>query len=285
MDRGAYDRPCIDEALSIEHGTYADYRALQQHHYRPGRPMTSPRIFVIRDASPTPADRFERRPATPRAIAVLVESLPSLSCWLRDQALGDRYAGLTPRARGMMLNSEVRCISRVIIDPRWRGLGLAVRLVRHALKTAQTPYTEAIAVMGKVSPFFERAGMTAYQRPALPADERALAALRYANLKPQSMAVPDVFKQQLAGLEQTHRALLWRELKRWYRTAGGRGVVREPGLPELLRAARQRLFAQPIYYLHENKHASNTHPGPEHAADPTTHAPPLEQQRDARGAG
>jgi len=241
--------------LPIRIGTRADYLALKDHHYRPGHPMTTMRVFAIDDATPTAGDRFLSRPTEPRPIAVLVESLPSLSCRLRDAALGERYRYLRPKQRSALLSAELRCISRVIVDPRFRGLGLAVRLVRHAQSTATTRYTEALAVMGRVSPFFERAGMLAYERPPLPADERALAALRYAGFEPQALALPAALAERIDALPTPTHALLVRELSRWYRTAGGRGVRREPELTDVLRAAQQRLLARPIYYLSENTHA------------------------------
>lgn len=244
-----------DDALAglpIRAGTRADYLALKCHHYRPGHPMTTMRVLAIDDDTPSAADRYLARPAEPRPIAVLVESLPSLSCRLRETALGGRYQHLRPKPRSALLNQELRCISRVIIDPRWRGLGLAVRLVRHALSTATTRYTEALAVMGRVSPFFERAGMAAYERQPLPVDERALAALRYAGIEPLALAKPAALAAQIDALPPASRAMLNRELTRWYRTAGGRGIARQPDPIDILHAAQQRLLAQPIYYLHEN---------------------------------
>jgi len=53
-------------------------------------------------------------------------------------------------------------ISRVVVHPIYRGCGLAVRLVRHALRTARTSRIEALAVMGAIHPFFELAGMKCY---------------------------------------------------------------------------------------------------------------------------
>ena len=251
-----YDGCALDDpgSLPIRRGVRGDYLALKAHHYRPGHPATMTRIFVIQDDSPTPADRFLGRPVTPRPIAVLVESLPTLSCQLRDEVLSGRYAHLRPRPRAALLNEELRCISRVIVDPRWRGLGLAVRLVKHALETATTRYTEALAVMGRVSPFFERAGMAAYERPRLAVDERALAALRYAGVAPDRLAMPEALGREIAGLPTDKRALVEHELRRWYRAAGGRGATRAAALDRVLPAAQRRLLARPIYYLHENTH-------------------------------
>lgn len=240
--------------LAIVPGIRADYLALKPHHYRPGHPMTMTRILSIYDRTPSASDRFLSRSAKANPVAVLVESLPALSCRLRDEALGGRYGHLRPRPRATLLNQEIRCISRVIVDPRWRGLGLAVRLVRHALSTATTRYTEALAVMGRVSPFFERAGMRAYERPALEAEQRALAALCFAGIAPRALALPAAVEKCVHALPDQQRAVLVRELQRWYRTAAGRGALRSPSLTDLLSAAQRSLLSSPIYYLKENTH-------------------------------
>ena len=242
--------------FQIVPGSRADYLALKAHHYRPGHPMTMTRILTIRDDTPSASDRFLARPTTPQPIAVLVESLPALSCRLRDEALGGRYGHLRPKPRSQLLNEELRCISRVIVDPRYRGMGLAMRLVKHALATAQTRYTEALAVMGRVSPFFEHAGMMAYERQALPAEDRAIAAMRFAGIEPNELALPSQVLRNIEALPEQRQLLLTRELTRWYRTAGGRSISKTPSLADVLGAARQHLLARPVYYLKENTHVS-----------------------------
>jgi len=156
-----------------------------------------------------------------------------LGCALRQQAWGDRYTlGLTRRQRAQLLNAEIRCISRVVIDPRWRGLGLAVRLVRHAQHTATTPITEARAAMGRVSPFFEIAGMTAYQRPPHRHDARLRDALRHVG---DDTPADDPF--------------VLRELQRWARAAH---VDPDTDPATLRRLAEARLMFTPVYYAHRN---------------------------------
>jgi len=214
------------DAYPILPGRYADYLALKAHHYRPGNPATVSRILSVYDSTPTASERFTKTPANPRPIAVLVESLPVLSCSLRDVAMGGRYGHLPARPRSALRMQEMRCISRVIVDPRCRGMGLAVRLVRHALATAATRYTESLAVMGRVHPFHERAGMTAYERPPSRAEARALAALRYAGIDPSRLVLPDALAAQIDALAEPKRSLLIKELTAWYRTAGGRGIKR-----------------------------------------------------------
>ncbi|MEM9019305.1 MAG: GNAT family N-acetyltransferase [Planctomycetota bacterium] len=264
----------------IQPGSRRDYHALAPHHYRPGHPATSTRVLSIYDPKPTPTDRLLGQPGTPRPLAVLVESLASLSCVARNVALSDRYAGLPVRGRARALNAEVRCISRVIVDPRVRGRGYAAALVRHALATATTPVTEALAAMGHASPFFERAGMTRIDQPTPPRDRRLLDAMHFVGLDPAWLAMPSRMAQQIDALPHAHRALLDRELVRWYRSGIGRGDRDGANRPCCLAAAQGHLLSRPIYYIHHN-------PPPDHAAtDSTAHRPappPRQRKRDAPG--
>jgi len=254
----ALPAPPEGDRLVLAPGTAADYAALSSYHYRAARPATMMRILTLRDPTPTVINRFTgHRQAhgdpTPGAVAVLVESLPTLSCKLRDLALQRRYAGLDAKQRGRLLNAEVRCISRVIVDPRYRGMGLAVRLVQHALATATTVYTEALAAMGLASPFFEKAGLAAYRRAPHAHDERLLAALRHVKLDPDRLARSDQVRADLDALDDERRAWLFRELSRWYRAAVGRSAHASRNPADHLRAAQQKLFSQPVYYLRDNR--------------------------------
>lgn len=253
-------------------GSLADYAALGEFHYLAHKPGTATRVLVLDDPHPPIASRFVGSGATPQSeawgvrssmitrpshtarpsravwhpkseshpVAVLVESYPSLSCVLRNHATGGRYTGWSDRrAAGRLLNAEVRCISRVVVHPQWRGLGLAVRLVRHALATATTPYTEALASMGRVHPFFERAGMTAYRRHPHARDQRLLDAMRCAGIEPWELASERLIRKRLVESE-----LLRRELRRW---AGAKLTV-----DEQIAKARSHLLCEPVYYIRKN---------------------------------
>ncbi len=233
--------------------TLDHYKQLAHHHYRAARPATATRVLALFDTRPTPADRFWSRSAEPRPVAVLVESLPSLSCRLRDHALHDRYACLAPRPRGRLLNRELRTLSRVVVDPRFRGQGLAVRLVRHALNTATTRFTEALAAMGRVNPFFEKAGMTAYRRAPLTHDARLFDALDAAGFSPRDLAHPPHLLERIEQALPADRHLLLAELARWHRHAAGRPAHLRSEDPLIhLRAAQKQLALEPVYYIHIN---------------------------------
>ncbi|MFN0010376.1 MAG: GNAT family N-acetyltransferase [Phycisphaerales bacterium] len=155
----------------IRPGTRANYENLSPHHYRAARPGPVCRVLVALDRTAA------------NVVGALVVSLPPLN--------GPWRTWLPPcsaRERARLINTQVRVISRVIIDPRYRGMGLATRLVRAYLARPLTPRTEALAAMGTVCPFFERAGMTATPRPRSARDARLLSALSLARLSPWRLA-------------------------------------------------------------------------------------------------
>ena len=270
----------------LREGAASDYRQLAAFHYLRHEPVTATRVFVLIDQAPTVAERFGYAGERQRIVAVLVESLPALSCTLRDEATGGRYRGWRDRrAVARLLNAEVRCISRVVVHPQWRGLGLAVRLVRHALATMTTPYTEALAAMGRVHPFFKLAGMTECRRWPHAKDQRLLDAMRAAGVEPWELANTGAMERSMdpspgytaaregAGVDRVsstgpqdgnhnpqdgnpvcgfvpsgriaHPGLLRRELARW----AGRGLT----LTQQLERARDHLLCEPVYYLKEKQ--------------------------------
>lgn len=130
--------------LVIERGTVRDYRRLEHFHYTPGDPATWAGVW--------------RCTYDDRVIAVAVLSYPTLASRARLIAIGK------PARRSAFLNLHVRTISRVIVHPQFRALGIASRLVRRVCQDCPTRYVEAIAAMGRVHPLFERGGMRRVDR-------------------------------------------------------------------------------------------------------------------------
>jgi len=240
--------------LSLRKGSLKDYAGLCQHHYRSARPATAPRVLVLETPGVSVSGRWLGRTDERRTIGVLVESLPLLNCKLRDRAMGRRYGSIPAgRGRSWLLNQELRCISRVVVDPQYRGLGLSVRLVKAALADPATPLTEAIAAMGKVHPFFERAGMTPYQRPPHHFDARLTAALHTLGLDLAALARIHHTLEHINQQPITQKRWIERELLRWYRQTLGRSAEHSTDPLTHLKAARQRLLCEPVYYLHDNR--------------------------------
>lgn len=246
--------PGCQGGLVLGVGTIDDYARLSEHHYKAKRPATVTRVLTLRDPQPSACGRYLKRWEPGRVVGVLVESMPSLNCRMRDWAVHERYQAVCGRRQNtVLLNREVRCISRVVVHPQWRGLGLAVRLVQAALEDSQTIFTEALAAMGKVHPFFERAGMTAFTRPTHGFDARLRAALASAGFEDTDLARLDAVESGIGRMREAKRRWLLSELDRWYRQVCGRSGVCSHDSAQQLRAARARLLCEPVYYLHDNR--------------------------------
>ncbi len=243
----------IDE-LRIERGASGDYQQLASFHYKSGRPGAVTAVYRMVHRAPTVVGRFVGRPDETTIVGVLIRSLPSLGCQLRDRATSDRYRGMGVLAAAAMVNREFRTISRVVIRPQWRGIGLAVRLVRHALGDPETAYTEALAAMGRVHPFFERAGMVRYDRPPRPEYARLLDAFDRLDISPSSLASVRLVLAALGASRTEDRRWLEAEIRRWHRAAfrTSKQYLAAMSFAQLLAAARDRLLSQPVYYLYHH---------------------------------
>lgn len=248
------------DAVVLGEGTVSDYRRLSAFHYRGRNPGAVTKVFRLVHHAPTVVGRFLHRSDETTVVGVLVRSLPHLACALRDYATGGRYRGIGAKASAHLVNREFRTISRVVIDPQWRGLGLSVRLVRHALANPETMFTESLAAMGRVHPFYEKAGMMRYDRPPLPAHSRLLDALDHLGIKPADLASRPAMDAHLHRGNDSQRRLLRRELLRWYRTGCHKidAGTAHLQLDDLLAAARENLLVRPVYYLFDHR-GSLTH--------------------------
>lgn len=129
----------LTKQMCIQTGTLEDYRQLAQFHYRETRGMPPPRrIFTLKRQK--------------ELVGVIVYSYPPIVCFGRNRAFGER---LTTQE----LNKKLSIISRVVVHPKYRTIGLGVKIVKETLPLADTPYVEAVAVMARYNPFFEKAGM------------------------------------------------------------------------------------------------------------------------------
>ena len=123
--------------MTVEDGTAEDWRRLSRFHYRGHRPAVPRRIFRLSRGD--------------ELCGVIVYSYPPPRCYGRRLVL--------PCMPLYELNRQLSIISRVVVHPKYRTIGLGAKLIRETLPLAGTPCVEMIAVMPKYSPFAEKAGM------------------------------------------------------------------------------------------------------------------------------
>jgi len=72
-----------------------------------------------------------------------------------------RFFGLSgrwSRVKLQALNKQLVTLSRVVLHPTYRGAGLAAKFIHASCRSCPSPWIEALAEMGHINPFFERAG-------------------------------------------------------------------------------------------------------------------------------
>ena len=143
-------RQCsLVDRVRVEEGSVEDYEGLKRFHYKSKDQKESikPKAFF-------------RLMYEDSLIGVIVYCRSYLNLKPRNMVFGERYV-YTPSDlhKAHLINEEIARISRVVIHPKFRGIGLGELLVRETLPKVDAKVIEALAVMARYNPFFEKAGM------------------------------------------------------------------------------------------------------------------------------
>ena len=205
-------------------------------------------IFALRGSFRT-AERLQ-------TVGVIVYSMPTAGAQMRNFATGECFAGLDKGTRLKLINKNIRTISRVIIEPRFRSLGLAVRLVKETMPIMNVPFVEALAVMGRANPFFEKAGMTRYENDpqAGLGAKRLIEAFSAVGVNEQDLIDPAIVQQKLDKLRTEDGGqkadFVEEEMTRFLQSYGQRRLM-QPGIVRT-RFVLSKLTDRPVYYLWKN---------------------------------
>lgn len=227
----------VTKKMRIVPGGLDDYKKLAHYHYRNSDLAAYAAVFALKLADET--------------VGVIVYSMPSPGLELRNIATDNLFAGLDRATQLALINRNIRRISRVVIEPRFRNLGLASRLVRETLGAVNVPIIEAMAVMGLVNPFFEKAGMTAY-RAKMPARcVRFIEALGMVGIEGEELIDPQKVQQKIDRLGAQEAEFIEFEIRRFLQSYGKRRNM-PPG-QERTEFVLSKLTARPLYYIWFNK--------------------------------
>lgn len=235
----------ISKNLQIVPGSLADYKQLAHFHYRDGRPGPVASIFVLKSNG----SLCDLQPKAP--VGVIVYSMPSPVLEMRSVMTDHFFASLDRGTQLALVNKNVRRISRVIIEPRFRGLGLASRLVRETMPRMNVPIIEAVALMGLVNPFLEKAGMTPCPATQPARTVQLIEAFSLLGIEAEQLIEPQKVQQKLDCLSLVETEFIERAIKRFLKSHGRRRNML-PGL-ERTRYILSRLTTRPIYYIWFNQ--------------------------------
>lgn len=145
----------LTKEMYVAEGSKEDYEKVAQFHYRDAKGLVATqKILVLKRGD--------------EVVGAIVYKYPAIATFGRRKAFG-RVLPIEE------INRDLALISRVVIHPKYRTIGLGVKLVKETLPLIGKPYVETVAVMARYNPFFERGGMikVAESTP----NERVIAAL------------------------------------------------------------------------------------------------------------
>jgi len=225
--------------IALKDATFKEVSALSKYHYRalPNQPFV--RAWKLtKDGS-----KYGQREDL---IGIITYSMPVLNSGSRRLATGGFFTGGTKRMQLRRLNDYVRRIGRIIIDPRYRGIGLASRLIAETMPKLGVAMVEATAVMGRLSGFFERAGMRRFEAPIRPQAAALSQALKAAGIKERLWIDSAAVQEKIELLDPDSRAILEKHIHRFLGAYGKRRTM--PAGTERMRFVLSRLNARPAYY-------------------------------------
>jgi len=210
-----------------------DYRKLACYHYRDTELTACSAVFAM---------RFRRE-----TVGAIVYTMPVLAIELRTMATGGVFADLDNATRLALINKNIRCIARVVVEPRFRGVGLAARLVRETMPRMDVPIIEAVAVMGLIHPFFKKAGMTAYKAKMSSRCAQMLEAFSLVGVEEHMLLEPDRVHRRLDRLGSDQKQFIKRQMSEFLKSYGkSRNLEAGPRRTEFILS---KLTERPAYYI------------------------------------
>jgi hypothetical protein len=222
--------------LKIIEADGAAWKALAHFHYRCSHPGAISRVFAI-------VGKTQESP-----VGVIVYAMPTLNCRMRNVVTDNRYCGPNRSAGARLLNRELRRISRVVIHPAWRGIGLGCWLVSQTLHRAGTNYVEALAAMGRVHPLFEKAGMARYDLAGCHEAEPVARLFEEYGLDPSRCGSHDLVNT-VNQLPTHHQKRLVSTLTRYTSRYGRIGRKIQGDLTQMILYVLSHLTLRPVYYF------------------------------------
>lgn len=240
----SYEFDCsISKHLVIEPGTAGDWHSLAGYHYCDEKACAYKSLYVLRDK------RIGRACKPYNGVAgVIVYSMPVANIAGRNIATSGYFCGLGDKSMQLsLINKNIRCIRRVVIEPRYRGIGLAAKLVRETMPLMDVPIIESLAVMGNFNPFFEKAGMTPYRKGQDVKSAVIVESLMSVGIDEELFVDPVKVHKLIDGLKAADRYFICREFDKFSKAFGKRGAMKHS--LERTRYILGKLSFDPVYYI------------------------------------
>lgn len=197
----------ITNCLEIVPAKLRDYKKLAEYHYETGCICPTTNIYTIRG-------RGHHAKAFPDPIAVIVYRMPIPFLTARNTATDDYFkTPPTLSSKLKLINKHIRYIARLIVDPRFRKIGLATWLLKETLTTQTVPIIETLTPIDFTNKIFQKAGFQLYHSPATVRYTRLKKAILALGLTEDSFKNPTVVQERIDNLPKAKIYILNREFQ------------------------------------------------------------------------
>lgn len=236
------------ERIRYRPGTLADWRKLKHLHYAAGDPATVHSAHVLHlDTDPAP-------------IAVALLSWPDLHSAARNLDTDDRYKLQGNAEATHRLNREVVKLSRIVIAPEFRGIGLTRMLLAELIEKVRPRYIESTTALGRWNPFLLSLGFREVPQATAAAEADLLEWAESTRVPPQVALDSSALRVHVDGLSvrgaREARRIVWRHYHHFVLHRRTRKpypkVVPAPTddrWPEAFDLAASRINGRPTYYI------------------------------------
>lgn len=196
----------IENCLEVVPGNYADFKMLKDYHYIEYPPVAPDQIYKIRGTKETDE-------SFPDPMAVIVFSMPIVNLHGRTTATSGYFRKpRTDIGKLRLVNKKIRYISRIIVDPRFRKLGLATWILKDTLSRQTVPIVETLTPIDFTNKVFQREGFKLYNNPSPDWYTRFTDALQNVQVKLDTLNCPPAVHFRIAHLPPTKKGFIENEI-------------------------------------------------------------------------
>lgn len=243
--------PILDD-ITHEATNRNAWRSLKPLHYAAGDPATFAEIYAA----------WHPDIEHPAAVAVL--SYPDLHSSARNIATQDGWKIDGNAAKARELNMKWRRLSRIVVAPELRCIGVAGQLVEHACASTPAEWIECTTALGRYTRFLENTGFREFPQ-AIQGTEAELQDWAVRERIPDRVALnPDLLPALIESMsvrkQREARRIIWHfyhqmALHRRTRKSKPKRIAdaADPRWPEAFDLASKRLRERPTYWLRQTR--------------------------------
>jgi len=234
--------------LEVVVATLDDYDALKKYHYVAGSIVPATSIFKVQAKAP-----YTNR--MPNPIAVIVFRMPIPDIRSRTIATnGFFHRPQTNSKRLKLVNKYIRYAARLVVDPRFRRLGVAEMLQREALARQTVPIVETFTPIDKYNAMILKGNFKRYFQPAPEYHQVFKNVMFLINCPYTPQLLPSTLHKRIDCLSGEYRKMVEREIRIFLQHYKGRHEMQH-GVPRCEFILDKLLFPQ-SYYIWFNPNPS-----------------------------